>query len=132
MAEIRDMTFQQGARELRKHLDQSQQSMATFLGLSMGALRNYETPDAVTTPDARAATAYLLAAEMSGRLDLVEVFRSALHQAMGIEEPSSRKRIEEVAEGSGDQKTDLDPLQILAQMTQLRQLQTHPMAKTLF
>jgi transcriptional regulator with XRE-family HTH domain len=124
MVEPRDTTFQHAARELRDHLHRSQQSMATFLGLSMAALRNYES-GAVTAPDARAATAYLLAAEMSDRLDLVEVFGSALHQAMGIEEPSFRKRIEELPEGGGD----LENLRILAQMGQLR---THPLAKTLF
>lgn len=77
------LTFQQAARELRAHLKRGQQSMATFIGITMAALRTYESGK-VAAPDARAATAYLLAAEACGRPDLVGVFGSALHRALGL------------------------------------------------
>jgi transcriptional regulator with XRE-family HTH domain len=85
--EPQGMTFQQAAQEFRAHLGRSQQSMATFLGVSMAALRTYES-GAVAAPDARAATAYMLAAETCDRPDLVEVFGSALRQALGLNDRS--------------------------------------------
>jgi len=83
MAETSSMSVQQAARELRAHLQRSQQSMATFLGLSMAALRNHES-GAVATPDARTALAYMMTAEASDRSDLAQVFRVALHRVMGV------------------------------------------------
>jgi transcriptional regulator with XRE-family HTH domain len=133
MAESANVTFQQAARELRSHLHHSQQYMATFLGLSMAALRNYESGASIA-PDARAAAAYLLAADMTERSDLVEVFRSELYRALGIQEPIW-KQTEVAAEGEGSSRQDIEhekaisPLRILAEMGELR---THPMAKTLF
>jgi hypothetical protein len=57
--------------------------MATSLGLSMAALRNYES-GRVIAPGARAGYAYMMAAEASERPDLAQVFRSALDRALGI------------------------------------------------
>ena len=57
--------------------------MATFLGLSMAALRNHES-GAVMTPDARTALAYMMTAEASDRPDLAQVFRVALDRVMGV------------------------------------------------
>jgi len=79
----KEMTFSQAARKFRAHLKRSQQSMATFLGVSFAALRTYENGK-VGAPDARALAAYMFAAETYGRPDLAEVFGSALHQALGL------------------------------------------------
>lgn len=126
MSGTQNLSFQQAARELRSHMARSQQAMAGFLGLSMAALRNYEAA-AVTTPDARAASAYLLASEMAGRPDLLEVFRASLYQTLGLEQPSLEKQ--GAAPAASDlQQMAIDRLRILAEMAQLR---THPGAKAL-
>jgi len=88
MAEPQPPTIQDAARELRKHLRLSQQAMATQLGLSMGALRNYEY-GGVADPDARALHAYTMAAELGDRPDLAAVFREALYRGMGSSDPSN-------------------------------------------
>jgi transcriptional regulator with XRE-family HTH domain len=75
--------IQQAVRELRKHQQRSQQAMATALGLSMGALRNYES-GTVTTPDPRPLYAFLMQAEGSQRPDLAAVFRCELNKALNI------------------------------------------------
>jgi hypothetical protein len=76
-------TIQSAARALRAHQLRSQQSMATALGLSMGALRNYES-GAVTKPEPRPLYAYMRQAIGSGRDDLAAVFRRALNETLGI------------------------------------------------
>jgi transcriptional regulator with XRE-family HTH domain len=75
------MTIQEAARELRAHMKESQQAMATGLGLSMGAVRNYES-GAVAVPEARPLYAYMLTAETGGRPDLAAVFRSAFYDVV--------------------------------------------------
>jgi transcriptional regulator with XRE-family HTH domain len=77
------MTLKQAACKLRAHLGFSQQDMAAWLRLSMGAVRNYES-GAVRAPNARAAAAYLMAAEGNGRPDLATVFQVALQDAVGL------------------------------------------------
>jgi len=76
------MTFQQATRELRAALRLSQQAMASYLGLSLAALRNYES-GIVKHPDARAAYAYM---KIAGRPEAVRVFELALCRALGIPE----------------------------------------------
>jgi transcriptional regulator with XRE-family HTH domain len=76
------MSFQQAARELRVYLNLSQQSMATVLGLSMGALRNYES-SRVINPDPRAAAAYLIVAKNARLLELHKVVYFSLQDALG-------------------------------------------------
>lgn len=78
-------SFQMAALKLRANLGMSQQAMATSLGLSMGAVRNYES--GAVDPEARAAVAYLLAAEADGRprmLGLMAVFVDAVERALGV------------------------------------------------
>lgn len=82
MMERHPPAIQDAARELRKHLRLSQQAMATQLGLSMGALRNYEA-GSVTTPDAKALFAYLMTAQFGDRPDLAALFREALNREIG-------------------------------------------------
>lgn len=76
------MTVKEAARELRAELKYSQQTMASTLGISMAALRNYES-GAVANPDARAALAYLQAAQTCGRADLAGAFESKFGEAIG-------------------------------------------------
>lgn len=76
-------TIQAAARALRSHLRMSQQSMATKLGLSMGALRNYES-GLVKTPEPRPLYAYLLESESCERPDLASVFRRELYHVLAI------------------------------------------------
>jgi transcriptional regulator with XRE-family HTH domain len=84
-------TFAGAARELRKHMGKSQQSMAGFLGISMASLRNYEG-GSTAVPEARAAVAYMLLADASRRPDLVEFFRSVMYHGLGLEKPETRKQ----------------------------------------
>ncbi len=74
---------QDAARRLRSGLGLSQQAMATALGLSMGALRNYESGFS-KAPDARALYAYTLIAEADGFPDLATVFRAAFYEATNL------------------------------------------------
>jgi transcriptional regulator with XRE-family HTH domain len=92
--------IQRAARLLRAYLHLSQQAMATALGLSMGALRNYES-GAVTAPNARAATAYMMAAARAGRPDLAEVFRDALHRSCGLATVADQRAFAGLAGGRG-------------------------------
>jgi transcriptional regulator with XRE-family HTH domain len=73
--------FHQAARELRTCLNRSQQSMATELGISIAALRNYES--GATDPEPRAIAAYLIAAKNACLIELEDVFRSSLQDALG-------------------------------------------------
>ena len=107
MDELPGVTFQRAARELRAHMQRSQQVMATFMGLSMAALRNYES-GAVVAPDARAATAYMLTAEAAGRPDLVKVFGSALHRALGI--PEFQSLADMMRAGTPEQTISTEPM----------------------
>lgn len=77
-----EFNFQTGARELRALLGRSQQAMAASLGLSMAALRNYEAGKAM--PEARAAVAYMMAADAAGLGALAQVFADALEYSIGI------------------------------------------------
>ena len=76
-----DFNFQTGTRELRVLLGRSQQAMATSLGLSMGALRNYEAGK--VWPEARAAAAYMMAAHAAGAGALALVFADVLESIVG-------------------------------------------------
>ena len=79
-----EISFNQAARKLRSHMGRSQQSMATELGVSMAALRNYES-GAVTKPDARALAAYLIRSKYIDRprMDLANVFYDLLQTELG-------------------------------------------------
>ena len=61
----------------------------------MAALRNYEN-GTVAAPDARAAAAYMLTAQLGGRPDLAQVFQSALHRTMGISEVEPPKTLRDM------------------------------------
>jgi transcriptional regulator with XRE-family HTH domain len=87
------LTVQQAARELRAHCQKSQQAMATFLGMSIAALRNYES-GAVTEPDPRQACVYMMAADGFDRPDLAEVFRSVLRRSIGVQEQKPKNLAE--------------------------------------
>jgi transcriptional regulator with XRE-family HTH domain len=79
--------IREAARDLRAHLGRTQQAMAGDLGLSMGALRNYER-GTVATPEPRPLYAYMMAAELSQRPDLAAIFRSALYKVLEISDSS--------------------------------------------
>jgi transcriptional regulator with XRE-family HTH domain len=78
--------IQSAARELRARAQFSQQLMAQALGLSMGAVRNYES-GAITAPDPRPLYAYRQAATNLGHPDLAIVFRRALSDALSANDP---------------------------------------------
>jgi transcriptional regulator with XRE-family HTH domain len=71
------------ARTLRARQQISQQMMAGVLGLSMGAIRNYEA-GAVPAPEPRPLYAYLSTAASAGERELAAVFRRAFYEAMHI------------------------------------------------
>jgi transcriptional regulator with XRE-family HTH domain len=78
-----DASIRNAAIELRKYVQASQPRMAVALGVSMAALRTYES-GSVKTPEARAILAYLSLAEEADRKDLMQVFGSALQTVLGI------------------------------------------------
>jgi transcriptional regulator with XRE-family HTH domain len=70
----------QAVRELREHLNYSQQAFASRLGLSIRAVANYEK-DRQPSGKALAELAHL--AKDSGRGDLAQMFASALARELG-------------------------------------------------
>jgi len=69
-------------RKLRSSVKQSQQSMAASLGISMAAIRNYESGK--SKPDARALAAYMAMADVVQLPELAVLFGKALEQRLGM------------------------------------------------
>lgn len=79
---VRMVTVSKACRKLRDSLNQSQQALAGSLGISLGALRNYENEQSI--PDAHALAAYMAMADVVQEPGLTEVFGVALEQRLGM------------------------------------------------
>lgn len=82
LATGQDLNMSAATRELRAHLRYSQQAMASFLGVSMGAVRNYEC--GAVEPEAGPIAKYLAAADDAGLDDLVDFFYIRLQRRLGL------------------------------------------------
>ena len=75
-------------RKLRSQLSDSQQAFATRLGLSISAIVNYERD---RKPTGKALVALHRVARDAGQAELAEMFWTALHQELGLDERTGRR-----------------------------------------
>ena len=85
MASEQGKVLTKAAKELRVSLGLSQQAVAVKLGLSIGAVANYERGD-VASIDARPLYQYFALAQNSKKTRIAKLFHDALRQSLGIQD----------------------------------------------